>query len=731
MSHFVRLTAVGLAFAMVGVIGTPAAHAAPLALTHQATVVADTPNDGVIAPGDELAIVETVHNGGATTLAGLQATLTSSTPGVTVTQGTRSYPDIGAGLDGANAVPFRVQLSGTMPCGTTLSFTLSFTSADGTAAVPVTIATAATGPFVDHPGEPAVIGDATPTLRPLTSAITFSGTASVTTAAIVKAVRVRIGDLSFADISKLGVDLVAPDERTATLIDHRGGPGGRFTATELVPGAPASLAGGISPFTGTFHPDGDLGTFAGAQQQGTWRLAMSTTQASLIGRLNSWTLKIAAADCSARSLARLSLSAPRVDPGDPVDLDATQSSSVNGPISGYEWDLGTGGFGASSPTDLRTETFARGRYTIRVRASDAGGPIGIASRELIVSLVPIADIQLPATPPREGQLAALDGSGSSDPDGAAIARYDWEVDGDDDFDDATGPQPDVYFGDPGAQTIKLRVTDADGATGTTTALLNVTPTTPPVATLNATPNPALAGEPVALDASGSSDPDGTIAGYEWDLDGNGSFETSSGPSPLAARSYPNAALLSVGVRVTDNDGRTAVAQVPLSVQAAAGGGDEDEGTDPGLGGGTTPGGGAGAGRGAGGGAGDAGGQAKDDKLGAALAGVPIQGLKIVSTKGLGLRCTTDRAATCSVTATLQPADARRLGLSKSRKKAYVLGTATTRLKKAGAATVTVRLSRRMLRHVKRVRQVIVIVSGKAVDGAGAKVTLRRAVLLRR
>jgi hypothetical protein len=235
MSHFVRLTAVGLAFAMVGVIGTPAAHAAPLALTHQATVVADTPNDGVIAPGDELAIVETVHNGGATTLAGLQATLTSSTPGVTVTQGTRSYPDIGAGLDGANAVPFRVQLSGTMPCGTTLSFTLSFTSADGTAAVPVTIATAATGPFVDHPGEPAVIGDATPTLRPLTSAITFSGTASVTTAAVVKAVRVRIGDLSYADISQLGVDLVAPDERTATLIDHQGGPGGRFTATELVP----------------------------------------------------------------------------------------------------------------------------------------------------------------------------------------------------------------------------------------------------------------------------------------------------------------------------------------------------------------------------------------------------------------------------------------------------------------------------------------------------------------
>jgi PKD repeat protein/subtilisin-like proprotein convertase family protein len=734
MSHIVRLTVVGLAFALVA--APSAALASPLPLTHQTTTVADTPNDGVLAPGDDLAIVETVHNGGASLLDGLQATLSSSTPGVTVTQETRSYPDISPGADGANVLPFHVQLSSSMPCGTTLALSLSFTRGLDNVAVPLTISTGSTGPFVDYVGNPAVIGNALPQLRPLTSSLTYSGTATVAQPAVVKAVRVTIGDLSYPDISQLGMDLVAPDGTRGTLVDHRGGPGQSFTATQLVPGASTSLLSGVSPFTGTFHPDGDLGAILGTDRQGIWRLAM-TTSGSQIGRLNSWTLRIAPADCSALSVARLSLSAARVDPGAPVDLDARSSVSVNGAITGYEWDLGTGTFAPSSLTGLRTDTFStRGRYTIRVRVSDAGGVIGTASRDLIVSRAPVADIQLPALA-KQAQYAVLDGSASTDPDGAGIARYDWDVDGDNDFNDATGAQPSVFFADPGPHTIKLRVTDVDGATGETTVVLGVTPTTAPVASIGATPNPVVAGEPVLFDASGSSDPDGTVEAYEWDLDGNGSFETPTGASPLAARTYPNATVLSVGVRVTDNDGRTAVAQMPLAVQSASGGSGGGSGSDPGPGSDGGSGAGAGAGRGsnggaAGGGDGSGGGdQGRSDKLGAALAGVPIQGLKIVGVKGLGLRCTTDRAATCSVTATLQPADARRLRLSKSAKKAFVVGRASTRLKKAGAATVTVRVSRKILRHLKRTRQVIVIVAGKAVDDVGAQVTLRRAVLLRR
>ena len=39
------------------------------------------------------------------------------------------------------------------------------------------------------------------------------------------------------------------------------------------------------------------------------------------------------------------------------------------------------------------------------------------------------------------------------------------------------------------------------------------------------------GEPISFNASGSKDPDGTIAKYEWDFDGNGTYETNGGSNP--------------------------------------------------------------------------------------------------------------------------------------------------------------------------------------------------------
>jgi subtilisin-like proprotein convertase family protein len=743
MPSLARLIVVGTAL-VIAAAAAPVAQADPLPLSHQGTAVADTPNDGVIAPGDDLAIIETVHNGGVAPLTGLQATLSSSTPGVVVTDDTKGYPNIDPGLNGANASAFHVHFPNSLLCGTTLNFTLSFTSAAGNATVPFTLTTGAKGPFVDYVGNPTVIGDATPTLRPHLASLSYSGTATVGSPGIVKGVEAVVGDLAHPNIGHLVLELVAPDGTTrTTLVDHRGTVGDTFTGTVFASDALDPISGGSSPFNGPFRPDGDLGTFGGLSQQGPWKLAVSEADPTEIGRLNSWTLRIAPADCKPRSVAQLSLSAARIDPGGSVTLSASQSVSVApGGITGYEWDLGTGSF-AAGPMTRPPDTFpTRGRYTIKVRVSDGGGVIGIASKDLIVSYVPTASITLPATNPKEGTSVVLTGSGS-DPDGTAIT-YAWDVDGDGEYDDASGATPTVSFpvGSSGAHTIKLRVTDVDGATGDAQAVLNVLPTQPPSPSIVATPNPVLVGNPVVFDASASSDPDGSVVGYEWDLDGNGSFETPGGSSPLAGRAYPNPTVLGVGVRVTDNDGRTAVARVPLTIQTPAGGGGGGaSGQDPsgaaqgaGGSGGSTPGGSSGGGDGGGddgsGGSGSGSGGGRQT-LAASLQGAPIQGLKLVTKKGLGLLCSADRAATCSVTASLQPADARKLGLSRSKKKAYVLGRTTVRLKKAGKATITVRLSRKVLGKLKRTRRVTVLVTGTAVDSAGAKIALRRAVLLRR
>src|SRR4051794_10889245 len=56
------------------------------------------------------------------------------------------------------------------------------------------------------------------------------------------------------------------------------------------------------------------------------------------------------------------------------------------------------------------------------------------------------------------------------------------------------------------------------------------------------PSPSFAGDAVAFDASGTTD-DGTIAKYEWDLDGNGTFETDTGTTSSTSKTYAAPAAL--------------------------------------------------------------------------------------------------------------------------------------------------------------------------------------------
>ena len=87
----------------------------------------------------------------------------------------------------------------------------------------------------------------------------------------------------------------------------------------------------------------------------------------------------------------------------------------------------------------------------------------------------------------------------------------------------------------------------------------------PAATLAATNISARTGEPVTLDASRSRDADGTITKYEWDLDGNGTYERDSGTDPRVSRAYDKPDSVTVTVRVHDDDGKatddTAVVEV--------------------------------------------------------------------------------------------------------------------------------------------------------------------------
>ena len=117
------------------------------------------------------------------------------------------------------------------------------------------------------------------------------------------------------------------------------------------------------------------------------------------------------------------------------------------------------------------------------------------------------------------------------------------------------------------RTVKLRVTDSQGHINETTRTLSVT--NAPLASFTFSPTAVKSGQMVSFNGSASSDPDGMIATYEWDLDGNASYETRTGSRPTVSRSYASPGTLSVKLRVTDNLGVSSETSRPLLVKARA------------------------------------------------------------------------------------------------------------------------------------------------------------------
>jgi glucose/arabinose dehydrogenase len=82
---------------------------------------------------------------------------------------------------------------------------------------------------------------------------------------------------------------------------------------------------------------------------------------------------------------------------------------------------------------------------------------------LVVARADVTNGPLPLT-------VHFDGSSSRDPDSPAPLAYEWDLDGDGEYDDATEASPVYTYTERKTYTVRLRVTDADGAS-TTAALV--------------------------------------------------------------------------------------------------------------------------------------------------------------------------------------------------------------------------------------------------------------------
>ena len=174
----------------------------------------------------------------------------------------------------------------------------------------------------------------------------------------------------------------------------------------------------------------------------------------------------------------------------------------------------------------------------------------------------------------------LDGSGCWSRTGGSLT-YDWDFDGDNVFDKLGGAQTERHvFETAGNFTVKLRVTDSKGNTNSATTAVHVSEgagpvSEDPVVSLGVYPTSGKTPLKVTLDASGSWAKDGKPLSYEYDYDGDGSYDLTSAEYSVD-HTYNAAGTYHPKLRVTDSGGHSATATATLTVQSGSGGGGDDD-----------------------------------------------------------------------------------------------------------------------------------------------------------
>jgi subtilisin-like proprotein convertase family protein len=224
-----------------------------------------------IDPNECNDLVVTVTNNGTATATMLMGTLTTSTPDVTISSGTQSFPDLAPGASGSNLMPFQISTSPAFVCGTAIDLTLTMSTGDVlTFSVPSGSIGAASR-FDNSSTIP--LPDLTTTDIP----IVVSGFAGV------------IGDvdvsfyLTHTFDADLDIFLIGPDGTTVELSTDNGSSGDNYgsacspdaSRTTLDDSAATAITAGTAPFVGTFRPEGMLSAFngkTGVAVNGTWTL---------------------------------------------------------------------------------------------------------------------------------------------------------------------------------------------------------------------------------------------------------------------------------------------------------------------------------------------------------------------------------------------------------------------------------------------------------------------------
>ncbi len=255
------------------------------------------------------------------------------------------------------------------------------------------------------------------------------------------------------------------------------------------------------------------------REPGTYRVVL-TIEGDQSGQCDNTHSDEMSVRVDAAPIARIA--APhKVPVGEAALFDGSASSGADGKVVAWKWDFGDGTSAEGAAVEHRFDT--AGAYLVRLAIESNSSTTdcnAVTAEQLVVANAPpVADAgadQLVGV----AQEVLFDASGSSDADGA-IVSYQW------DFGDGSGASGMIVrhrFADSGRYPVTVTVTDdTDLGNNTVTDTAMVTVNQEPVAVITA-PDGACPAEPVVLSGRNSSDGDGTIARFAWDL-GDGTTAT--------------------------------------------------------------------------------------------------------------------------------------------------------------------------------------------------------------
>ena len=220
--------------------------------------------------------------------------------------------------------------------------------------------------------------------------------------------------------------------------------------------------------------------------------------------------------CDDAPTVTISPAAVTVSPGGSVTFTATAQDPDDAQAQlTYEWRVnGIVQPNATGPTFQATFT---ADATVRVTVRDPARLSGFADATVTVrtNQAPVASAGGPYTG-LEGSLISLTAAASADPDQDALT-FAWDLDGDGQYDDATGVTAGVTYPNDGSFTVRVQATDARGAAATAGATVNVGNVAPTIMSLALPALPVRVGAAVSLTAlfTDKGVGDGHTATVDW------------------------------------------------------------------------------------------------------------------------------------------------------------------------------------------------------------------------